>query len=57
MTHISLVKKDETFKVGFSPSKKICFICFHESPLKMMENTFYFILKGLFLLTGFKFLS
>ena len=30
------------FKVWFSPSKKYCVICFIESPLKMMKNTFYF---------------
>ena len=35
------------FKVGFSPSKKICFICFNDSPWKMMKNTFYFILRYL----------
>ena len=29
----------------------------NESPLKMMENTFYFILKALFVLKIFKFLS
>ena len=28
-----------------------------ESPLKMMENAFYFILKALFVLKIFKFLS
>ena len=35
----------DTFKVGLSPSKKNCVICFFESPLKMMKNAFYFILK------------
>ena len=40
--------------VGFSPSKKFCFI---ESPLKVMGNAFYFILKALFILKIFKFLS
>ena len=44
-------------KVGLSPSKKICVICLTESPLKMMKNTFYFILKALFVLKIFKFLS
>ena len=44
-------------KVGFSPSKKVIFICFNESPLKMMKNTFYFILKALCTLKIFKFLS
>ena len=37
-------------KVGLSPSKKTCAICLIESPLKMMKNTFYFILKALFIL-------
>ena len=45
------------FKVGLSPSKKICVICFIESPLKVMKNAFYFILKALFVLMIFKFLS
>ena len=45
------------FKVWFSPSKKYCVICFIESPLKMMKNTFYVILKALFVLKIFKFLS
>ena len=44
-------------KVGLSPSKKICGICLIESPLKMMKNVFYFVLKALFVLKIFKFLS
>ena len=32
-------------KVGLSPSKKNCVICFIEISLKMMNNAFYFILK------------
>ena len=44
-------------KVRPSPSKKISVICLVESPLKMMKNVFYFILKGLFVLKIFKFLS
>ena len=37
---------------------KIFFVtCLIESPLKMMENAFYFILKALFVLKVFKFLS
>ena len=32
-------------------------ICFIESPLKMVKNAFYFILKALFVLKIFKFLS
>ena len=45
-----------TFKVRPSPSKKIV-ICFIESPLKMNDDFFYFILKALFVLKIFKFLS
>ena len=44
-------------KVGLSLFKNILFICFNESPLKMMKNAFYFILKALFILKIFKFLS
>ena len=36
--------------------KKI-FICFNNCPSKMMKNVFYFILKALFVLKIFKFLS
>ena len=44
-------------KVGLSPSKQVIFIHFNESPLKMMKNAFYFILKALFVIKIFKFLS
>ena len=37
--------------------KKGFFICFNDSPSKMMKNAFYFILKALFDLKIFKFLS
>ena len=37
--------------------KKIIFICFNQSPLKVMENAFYFMLKALLVLKIFKFLS
>ena len=37
--------------------QKICIICFIESLLKVMKNTFYFIIKALFVLKIFKFLS
>ena len=43
------------FKVGLLLFKKNCIICFIESPLKMMKNAFYFILKALFVLNIFKF--
>ena len=48
---------DYFLKVGLSPSKKICVICLIESPLKMMKNAFYFVLKALFVLKVFKFMS
>ena len=44
------------FKVGLSPSKKNCFICFNKSPSKVMKKTFYFILKALLVLRILKFL-
>ena len=44
-------------KVGLSPSKKNYFICFNDSPSKMMKNAFYLMLKALFVLKIFKFLS
>ena len=49
--------KKAFFKVGLSPSIKICFICFNESSLKLMKNAFYFILKALFVLKIFRFFS
>ena len=45
------------FKVRLSPSKKISVICFIESPLKMMKNTFDLFLKVIFVLKIFTFLS
>ena len=47
----------KSLKVGLSSSKNICVIDVTESPLKMMKNVFYFILKALFVLKLFKFLS
>ena len=44
-------------KVRLSPSKKFCVIFLIESPLKMMKNTFYFILKTLFVPKIFTLLS
>ena len=41
---------------GLSPSKKF-FICFNESPSKMMKNAFHYILQALFVLKILKFLS
>ena len=42
------------FKVGLSLQKN-CVICLIESPLKMMKNVFYFVLKSFFVLNVFKF--
>ena len=47
----------QTLKIGLSPSENIWVPRFIESPLKMMKNAFYFILKALFVLKIFKFLS
>ena len=47
----------ESLKVGLSPSKKNCVICLIESPLKMIKNAFCFILKAVFVLQIFMFLS
>ena len=33
-------------KVGLSPSKKVNFICFNKSPLKMIKNVFLFHIKS-----------
>ena len=54
MFYVSLPLK---IKVGVSPFKKDCSICFNESHLQMIKNGFYFILKVLFILKIFKFLS
>ena len=43
-------------KVGLSPSEKKLYYLIIESPLKVMKNVFYFILKALFVLKIFKFL-
>ena len=42
------------FKVGLSLQRN-CVICLIESPLKMMKNVFYFVLKYFFVLIVFKF--
>ena len=52
-TYLGSLKSEEKL----SPSKKIVFICFNENPLKVMKSAFYFILKALFVLKIFKFLS
>ena len=52
---LNLVKN--YLKVGLSPSKQKSFYLFYESFLKMIKNPFCFILKALFVLNMFKFLS
>ena len=54
-----LVLLDKEFKSNYW--FKIClknrFFLFNENPLKMMKNSFYFILKALFILKIIKLLS
>ena len=50
-----LESKEPRIKVGLSPFKNNCVVCFDESPLKMMKKAI--ILKALFVLKIFKFLS
>ena len=54
---IILIKQFLYFKVELSRSKKFVLIYFNKSPLKMMRNGFYFILKALFVLKIFTFFS
>ena len=51
------MRENKNLKSGSHLPKKICFICFNDSPSKVMKNAFYFILKALFVLKIFKFLS
>ena len=46
---------EQTLKMDSHLLKEF-FICFNESPLKIMKNTFYFILKALLVLKTIKFL-
>ena len=62
VTHLSVALSLKVYlKVGLSLSKKKllkkCVICLIESPLKMVKNAFYFILKALFVLKIIKSLS
>ena len=52
-----LKKKKRSLKSDSHFSKKFFYICFNDSPSKMIENAFYFIIKALFVLKIFKFLS
>ena len=47
---LNTVNKNINIKVVLSTSKKKLLLGFNESPLKMMENVFHFILKSLFVL-------
>ena len=57
----SIIKKshDKNLNILKSGShlSKTYVICFIESPLKVMKNAFYLVLKALFVLKIFKFLS
>ena len=55
--HKKTPELESFFKPRLSPSKKFVFIYFNESPLKMVKNAFYFILKAHFVLEIFPFLS
>ena len=58
-TQIKEKNKEQFFRANVkldSHLLKEFFICFNESPLKIMKNTFYFILKALLVLKIFKFL-
>ena len=46
-------KMGNKLEVRLSSSKKVCLICLIESPLKMMKNALYFVLKALFVLKVF----
>ena len=50
--HFGILKN---IKFELSSSKKLGFICFNESPLKMMNNAFYFILKAFLFLRDLQF--
>ena len=46
-----------TLKLDPHLPKKFYFVYFNENPFKNINNAFYFILKALFVLQIFKFLS
>ena len=48
---VTWLKLQYFLKAWLLSSKKVDFIFFNETPLKMMNNAFYFILKALFFLT------
>ena len=55
--HFRVSVQQPLLKSGSHLPKKFCFICFIEDPINLMKNAFYFILKVLFVLKIFKFLS
>ena len=57
MISIEMISIVKSLKSDSLLPKKNCFISLIESPLKVMKNAFYFILKALFVLKIFKFLS
>ena len=56
LSKVDLFRKKSGLKAEFLPSEKY-FIRFNDSLLKMMKIAFYFILKALFILKIFRFLS
>ena len=52
-----LFKFQNNLKLDSHLPKKVCIIWLIESPLKIMKNVFYFVLKALFFLKIFKILS
>ena len=46
----NIIYLDSLINAELSPSKKMCFIGFNESPLKILKNAFYFIVKAPFVL-------
>ena len=56
-TNIWISSKGEELLKSDSHLPKKNFICFNDTPSKMMKNAFYFILKALFVLKIFKYLS
>ena len=54
---IFLIRLTYCLKLPVSPSKKNCFVFFDKTLLRLVKNSFYFILKALFFLQIFRFLS
>ena len=55
--NISNITITKTLKSDSCLPKKFVFICFNESPLKMIKNAFHFVLKAGFVYEIFTFLS